>query len=62
MIDIKDVFGLSGPLTRLIEIISSGIGKFYTPYLIRKTTHAKVYEINEISKAITSIDYQKNLL
>ena len=51
---ISDLAGLSEPLKRLIEVISSGIGKVYQPYLIRKTADAKAYEIKIISDAIAA--------
>lgn len=39
-------------MTRLIEVISSGIGAFSKPYLIRKTADAKAYEIKVIAQTI----------
>ena len=50
--EITDLAGLSEPLKRLIEVISSGIGNVYKPYLIRKTADAKAYEIKVIANAI----------
>jgi len=50
--DIKDLAGLSEPLKRLIEVISSGIGNVSKPYLIRKTADAKAYEIKVIANAM----------
>jgi hypothetical protein len=50
--DITDLAGLSEPLKRLIEVVSSGIGNVSKPYLIRKTSEAKAFEIKTISKAI----------
>lgn len=57
--DIKDLAGLSEPLKKLIEVVSSGVGAISKPYLIRKTADAKAYEINAISQAIK--DNQHNL-
>ncbi len=50
--EIKDLVGLSEPLKKLIEVISSGVGAISKPYLIRKTADAKAYEIKTISQAI----------
>jgi len=57
--DIKDLAGLSDPLKKLIEVISTGVGALGKPYLIRKTADAKAYEINVISQAVK--DNQSNL-
>lgn len=50
--EIKDIVGLSQPLTKLIEVVSCGIGHITKPYFIRKTADAKAYEIERIAKAI----------
>lgn len=50
--EIKDLAGLSQPLTKLIEVISSGIGNLSESYLIRKKTEAKVFEIDAVANAI----------
>ncbi len=50
--DIKDLVGLSKPLTRLIEVVSSGIGAVSKPYLIRRTAEAKAHEIAVIASAL----------
>jgi len=39
--EIKDLFGLSKPLTKLIKVVSQGVGALSKPYLIRKTADAK---------------------
>jgi hypothetical protein len=52
--DIKDIAGLSKPLTRLIEVVANGIGAVSRPYLIRRTSEAKAHEINVISSALKS--------
>lgn len=52
MLDIKDVAGLSKPLTRLVEVVAEGIGAVCQPWLIRKNADAKAYEIRTIAKAI----------
>ena len=50
---IKDILGLSKPLTKLIEVIANGTGAITQPYLIKKNADAKAYEIDVVSKAIT---------
>jgi uncharacterized repeat protein (TIGR03899 family) len=50
--EIKDLAGLSQPLTKLVEVLSSGIGQFSEPMLIRKRADAKAYEIDTIAQAI----------
>jgi uncharacterized repeat protein (TIGR03899 family) len=50
--EVKDLVGLSAPLTKLIEVVSEGVGGLSKAYLIRKTADAKAYEIKIISQAI----------
>lgn len=50
--DIKDLTGLSKPLKKLIEVVSSGVGAITKPYLIRKIADAKAYEIKTIAQAV----------
>lgn len=52
--EIKDLAGLSKPLTRLIEVVASGIGAVSKPYLIRRTADAKAHEITVIATALKS--------
>lgn len=51
-IEIKDILGLSQPLSKLVEYLSYGIGKIYAPRDIRKITSAKCDAINSICEAI----------
>lgn len=51
-ITISDVFGLSQPLTKLVETVSSGIGKVYEPTHIRRMAKARTTEIALISGAV----------
>jgi hypothetical protein len=70
MFDISDLTGLSKPLTRLIEVISKGVGAVSESYLIRKNADAKAYEIKKIADALNeatktlgqSIKYKNNQL
>jgi uncharacterized protein DUF2806 len=55
IIKIEDLAGLSKPLTRLIEVISAGVGAVTTPYLIRKTAEARAYEIKTIASALQDV-------
>jgi uncharacterized protein DUF2806 len=50
--EIKDLAGLSKPLTKLIEVVSQGVGNLSEPYLIRKKADAKAYEIKAIAHAV----------
>lgn len=59
--EIKDLAGLSEPLTRLIEVISKGAGAVATPYLIKKNAEAKSHEIKVISEALSEVANKNNL-
>jgi hypothetical protein len=60
--EVKDLAGLSEPLKKLIEVVSTGVGALSKPYLIRKTADAKAYEINTIAQAIKDNQYDlKNI-
>lgn len=51
-INIKDLMGLSAPINKFIEVVSSGIGALSQPYLIKKNAEAKAYEIKINAKTI----------
>jgi hypothetical protein len=53
--EIKDLAGLSKPLTRLIEVISQGVGEVSRPYLVRRNADAKAYEIRMIAGALKDV-------
>lgn len=59
--EIKDLAGLSKPLTRLIEVISNGVGAVTASYLIRKNAEAKAHEIRVISDALNEVAQQHQL-
>ena len=59
--DIKDIVGLSKPLTRLIEVISQGIGAVSAPYLVKKNAEAKAHEVRVISSALKEVAEQHQL-
>jgi hypothetical protein len=52
--DIKDLAGLSKPITKLVHICSKGLGSMSEPYLIRKRADAKAYEIKTITDALNA--------
>jgi Protein of unknown function (DUF2806) len=58
--NIGDLAGISEPLKRLIEVISTGIGNVYRPTLIKRTADAKAYELKKIAETLDKIaeDYQ----
>lgn len=51
-LEISDLLGLSQPLTKLIEVVSNGIGLLYEPIHIERMAKAKAKEIELISSAI----------
>lgn len=55
MIEIKDVAGLSGPLTKLIEVLSSGTGAIYRPVGIRREAKAQAEATRLLGNAQTEI-------
>lgn len=59
--EIKDLAGLSEPLTRLIEVISKGAGAVAGPYLVKKNAEAKAHEIKVISDALNDVATKNNL-
>ncbi|MCF8054571.1 MAG: DUF2806 domain-containing protein [Deltaproteobacteria bacterium] len=58
---ISDLTGLSKPITRLIEVVSGGVGAVYRPYLIRRTAEAHAYEMKVISEMLNQIGERQNL-
>lgn len=59
--DIKDLAGLSKPLTRLIDVVSDGIGAVSRPYLIRRDAAARADEIRLIAGALKEVAEQHQL-
>jgi len=49
--DIKDLAGLSQPLTKLIEVVSSAIGTQFRPGSVVRGADARAYEIRAIARA-----------
>lgn len=52
-LEITDVFGLSDPLSKLLETVSGGIGKVYEPIHIKRMAKAKAEELKLISAAVS---------
>lgn len=51
-VEISDLLGLSGPLCKLIESVSRGVGKVYEPTHIKRIAKAKSEELKRISGAV----------
>lgn len=56
---IQSLSGLTAPFTKLIEVVSDGIGALYTPRRIRKEADARAYEIVTIEKAKTAAEINR---
>lgn len=54
--EIKDLAGLSQPLTKLIEVAAKGIGVLYEPRYIKRMAKARAIEMKTISSAIEDCD------
>jgi hypothetical protein len=51
-LEINDLVGLSKPLTKLVEVISAGIGNVSESYLIKKNADARAYELRTIKETV----------
>lgn len=51
-LEIHDVFGLSGPTTKLVETISQAIGEWYKPIGVKRMAKAKAFELQAIGEAL----------
>lgn len=58
-LEIKDLAGLSEPITKLIDVISNGIGTLYKPRSIRNEAAAKAYATKIIGNAEASVEAEK---
>jgi hypothetical protein len=52
--DIKDLGGLSKPLTKLVEVIAAGVGAIARSYLVKRDADARAYEIEKVAQALSS--------
>lgn len=59
--EIKDLAGISQPLTKLIEVISAGAGRVSESYLIKQRAKAKAEEIEVISSALHKVSQENGL-
>jgi uncharacterized repeat protein (TIGR03899 family) len=50
--EVKDLFGLSQPMTKLVEVVSSGVGRVTRSYFSKKDADAKAYEIRKLAEAL----------
>lgn len=50
--EIKDLAGLSQPLTKLVEVVAQGLGAVYEPIHIKRMAKSRAKEIKTISSAI----------
>ncbi len=57
--EIKDIGGVSAPLSKLVEVVSSAIGTYYRPKAIRNEADARAYEIKVLSRAQVEADEVK---
>ena len=51
-IEVSDVFGVSEPLSKLIDSVSKGIGKIYEPIHVKRMAKAKSEELQLISETV----------
>lgn len=51
VLEVKDIVGLSKPLTKLIEVVSDATGALYRPRAIRAEADARAYETKVLSHA-----------
>lgn len=49
--EIKDLAGLSQPLTKLVEVVAQGLGTVYEPIHIKRMAKARAMEIKTIASA-----------
>lgn len=52
--EIKDLTGLSKPLTKLVEVMAAGVGAIARPYLVKRDADARAYEIETVARALSS--------
>ena len=57
--EIKDLTGLGAPITKLVEVISNGIGILYKPRSIRNEGEASAYATKLIGSAEASVEAEK---
>lgn len=55
--EIKDLFGLEKPTTKLIEMVSGAIGTVYEPRRIKKLADAEAYRIKTLTNAAKEANF-----
>lgn len=60
--EIKDLAGLSQPLTKLIEVVSSAVGATYRPKSIRDEADAQAYARKALARADTEAEIETRAL
>ncbi len=59
--EIKDLAGLSEPLTKLIDVVAQGIGGWAKPWQIKRIANAKVYEFEQMAQVVKKHSDSLNL-
>ncbi|CAK8714099.1 hypothetical protein GCAAIG_03440 [Candidatus Electronema halotolerans] len=62
MTEIKDLAGLSEPMTKLIEVVEKGVGQLFKPWQIKRIADAKAYEIERVAPALENHSNAFNVL
>lgn len=57
--EIKDLTGFGAPITKLIEVVGSGIGIWYRPRAIRNDANATAYAIRVVGDAQTDVERKR---
>ncbi|MDD2670564.1 hypothetical protein, partial [Zoogloea sp.] len=53
--EIKDLAGFSDPLTKLVDVVSKGIGSTFRPGAMRREADAEAYKIRALAAAQASL-------
>ncbi|MFN7843005.1 MAG: DUF2806 domain-containing protein [Pirellula sp.] len=61
MTEIKDLAGLSQPLTRLIEVVAAGIGAVSASFLIKRNSDARAHEFKVVGNAMQEVTGNRNM-
>lgn len=61
-LEIKDLAGLSQPLTKLVEVVSAAIGTVYRPHGMKSEADAKAHEIRVLARAEAEAEVESHLI
>ncbi|MFN7570203.1 MAG: DUF2806 domain-containing protein [Betaproteobacteria bacterium] len=61
-LEIKDLAGLSQPLTKLVDVVSAAIGTAYRPRSIRTQAEAKAHELKTLARAEAEAEVEAHLI